>query len=79
MPSPQRKWADYQLLYNIVELVELRRKMLRFARSLPLRSSERNQRRQIAASLRTLFNNKTWLDANTLEGSRLNSPQRRGG
>jgi hypothetical protein len=71
--------ADYKILYNLAELVELRRTMLRFARSLPLRSSERNQRRQIAASLRTLFNDKKWLDANTVEGSRLNSPQRRGG
>ena len=79
MPSLQRKWADYQILYSIVELVELRRTMLRFARSLPLRSAERNQRRQIAASLRTLFNDKKWLDANTVEGSRFNSPQRRGG
>ena len=29
MPSLQRKWADYQILYSIVELVELRRTMLR--------------------------------------------------
>ena len=53
----------------MAELVELRRTMLRFARSLPLRSSDRNQRRQIAASLQTLFNDERWLDANTVEGS----------
>ena len=69
MSSLQRKWADHKTLYTIAELVQPRRTMLRFARSLPLRSSDRNQRRQIAASLRTLFNDKKWLDANTVEGS----------
>ena len=69
MSSLQRKWADHRTLYNMAELVELRRTMLRFARSLPLRSSDRNQRRQIAASLQTLFNDERWLDANTVEGS----------
>jgi hypothetical protein len=43
--------------------------MLRFSRSLPIRSSERNQRRQIAASLRRLFRNKRWLAAHTIEAS----------
>jgi hypothetical protein len=46
------------------ELIELRRQMLRFARSLP-RGPERNNRRQIASSLRSLFRNKVWLDAHT--------------
>jgi hypothetical protein len=44
--------------------------MLRFARSLPIKSSERNERRQIAASLRRLFRNKKWLDDHTVDGSR---------
>jgi hypothetical protein len=61
-------------LAHPLEAIESRRTMLRFAPSLPLRSSERNQWRQIAASLRTLFNDKKWLDANTVEGSRWNSP-----
>jgi hypothetical protein len=67
MPQISRKIASPRL-YAILELVELRRRMLRFARSLP-RGPERNNRRQIAASLRSLFINKTWLDAHTVEGS----------
>jgi hypothetical protein len=50
-------------------LIDLRRKMLRFARLFPP-GPERNERRQIAASLRSLFRNKVWLAANTVEGSR---------
>jgi hypothetical protein len=73
MSSLQRKWIDNKL-YTIAELVELRRTMLRFARSLPVGSSERNQRRQIAASLRRLFNNKQWLEANTARKVRSNAP-----
>jgi hypothetical protein len=46
------------------ELLELRRQMLRFARSFPP-GSERNDRRQIASSLRSLFRNKVWLAAHT--------------
>ena len=50
-------------------LLKLRRQMLRFARATP-RGTERNGRRQVAASLRSLFRNKRWLDAHTVEGSR---------
>jgi hypothetical protein len=46
------------------QFIELRRQMLRYARLLP-RGSERNQRRQIAMSLRGLFKNKAWLAAHT--------------
>ena len=46
--------------YTIANLVEKRRDVLRFARSLPL-GPRRNQLRQTAASLRTLFNNNGWL------------------
>jgi hypothetical protein len=52
-----------------IQPVQLRRQMLLFARSLPRGSPERNGRRQIAASLRSLFRNKRWLDARTVEGS----------
>jgi hypothetical protein len=48
--------------------VELRRQVLRGARAL-LPGPERNQRRQIAASLRSLFRNKAWKNTHTLEGS----------
>jgi hypothetical protein len=54
MPSLQHKLAQENTRYTTSQLVQLRRQMLRFARSLPLRSSERNERRQIASSLRSL-------------------------
>jgi hypothetical protein len=54
-------------LYRLDELKALRREILLYARSFPP-GSERNQHRQIAMSLRRLFKNKKWLDANTLDG-----------
>jgi hypothetical protein len=69
MPSLQLKLAEDHTRYTHSQLVQLRRQMLRFARSLPRESSERIERRQIAASLRSLFRNKAWLDAHTIEGS----------
>jgi hypothetical protein len=68
MPSLQLQMAQDNSSYSISQLVQLRRQMLRFARSLPRGSSERNERRQIAASLRGLFRNKRWLDAHIGEG-----------
>jgi hypothetical protein len=68
MPQTNRKIAS-QRHYTMSELLELRRQMLRFARSLPRGSNERIERRQIAASLRRLFRNKEWLAAHTVEGS----------
>ncbi len=68
MPSSQLKLTEGYTRYSHSQLIQLRRQMLRFARSLP-RGPERNARRQIAASLRTLFRNKAWLDAHTVEGS----------
>jgi hypothetical protein len=68
MPSLQLKLTDHSTRYTIEQLLQLRRQMLRFARSLPP-GPERNDRRQIADSLRRLFKNKTWLDAHTVEGS----------
>jgi hypothetical protein len=53
-------------LYSRSELVEHRRNILRYARSFPP-GPERNQHRQIALSLRTLFRNKVWLEANVLK------------
>jgi hypothetical protein len=58
MPSLQPKLVDDRTRYTHSQVLELRRQMLRYARSLPSGSSERNQRRQIAASLRRLFRNK---------------------
>jgi len=69
MPSLQLKFADDQAQYTRSQLLQLRRQMLRYARSLPRGSPERNERRQIASSLRNLFRKKEWLDAHTVEGS----------
>lgn len=55
---------------SIEEFIQLRREMLRYARTFPP-GAERNQRRQIALSLRGLFKNKAWLDAHTWEGAAL--------
>jgi hypothetical protein len=46
--------------------------MLRYARAFPP-GAERNQRRQIALSLRGLFKNKAWLDTHVVsyDGSAL--------
>jgi hypothetical protein len=49
-------------LYSKAELIELRRNVPLYARSFPP-GLERNQHRQVALSLRRLFNNTTWLDA----------------
>jgi hypothetical protein len=54
-------------LYTKVEVIELRRSVLLYARSLPC-GSDRNQYRQIAQSLHELFKSTKWLDANALEG-----------
>ena len=67
MPQANRN-ASPPRLYTKPELIEMRRQVLRFARSLPP-GPERNNRRQIASSLRSLFRNKSWLDAHTVEGA----------
>jgi len=46
-------------LYSPDELTELRRKMLRYARSIP-QGDERNHHRHVAVSLRGLFRNEEW-------------------
>jgi hypothetical protein len=58
----------HQKRYTVAELIELRRKMLQFARSTPP-GPERNGHRQVAISLRSLIRNKAWLDAHTIEAS----------
>ena len=47
--------------------IEMRRNVLRYARTFPP-GGVRNQHRQIALSLRRLFRNKTWLESHTLDG-----------
>jgi hypothetical protein len=68
MPHANRKPVS-EHRYSNAELLELRRQMLRFSRSVPA-GPERNQHLQIAISLRRLFKNKAWLDVHTVEGSR---------
>jgi hypothetical protein len=59
-------------LYSPDELMELRRNILGYARAFP-RGNERNQHRQLAVSLRTLFGNQKWLRTHTLEGAMLST------
>ena len=54
--------AEYKERYTIDELTYLRCTLLRAARAVPV-GPERNEKRQIASSLRTLFRNEEWLKA----------------
>jgi hypothetical protein len=74
MPSATRQLVEDQPRYTMAQLRELRRTMVRFCRSIPP-GPERNGHRQIALSLRRLFQNKTWLDAHTVEGSQTKQPE----
>ncbi len=67
MPSVQRLPA-FEQRRSIEEFIQLRREMVRYARTFPP-GPERNQRRQTALSLRGLFKNRAWLDAHTWEGA----------
>jgi hypothetical protein len=66
MPSVARTLTVALSLYSLAELVEQRRNILRYARSLPP-GPARNQRRWIALSLGALFKNEKWLRTHTLE------------
>jgi hypothetical protein len=68
MPPKWLTMLGDQTHYTVEQLLELRRQMVRFARSIP-RGPARNERRQIAASLRRLFKNKEWLDAHLVAES----------
>jgi hypothetical protein len=68
MPSLAHALALEHQFYDKTELIEHRRNILRYARSFPP-GPERNQHRQIALSLRTLFRNGAWRDANVLKDS----------
>jgi hypothetical protein len=62
MPSAEA----IQSRYTAEELIELRRNALRYARSFPP-GGERNRHRQVAASLRRLFQSDGWFKAHALE------------
>jgi hypothetical protein len=70
MPSVARTLTVDLPLYSMADLVEQRRNILRYARSLPP-GPARNRRRQVALSLRALFKNEKWLQSHTLEGAGL--------
>jgi hypothetical protein len=54
--------ASYRPRYTIAEFTEIRRNILRYARSIPP-GPDRNQHRQIAVSLRRLSRSAAWRDA----------------
>jgi hypothetical protein len=66
MPSADRV-LELEPLYLMDDLKVLRRDILLYARSYPP-GTERNQHRQIARSLRSLFKDQKWLDAHTIDG-----------
>jgi hypothetical protein len=68
MPSAnQRAKSETDLHRGMAYFIEMRRNVLRYARTFRP-GAERNQHRQIALSLRRLFRNKTWLESHTLDG-----------
>jgi hypothetical protein len=68
MPSANRtQEAETDTRREMAHFIEIRRNVLRFARTFPP-GAARNQHRQIALSLRRLFRNKTWLESHTLDG-----------
>jgi hypothetical protein len=62
---PERQPAEDRPRYTYAELVEMRRQVLRYARSFPA-GAERNQHRQVALSLRWLFKNEKWRDSHII-------------
>ena len=67
MPALDRQLIEDQPRYSFAELVEIRRQLLRYARSIPP-GPDRNEYRQVAVSLRRLFKKREWLDAQNVEG-----------
>jgi hypothetical protein len=68
MPSPNRApKPEADIRRDMVYFIEMRRNVLRYARTFPP-GGKRDQHRQIALSLRRLFRNKTWLESHTLDG-----------
>jgi hypothetical protein len=63
MPQAVQSAPDHRV-YSKAELAKVRRSTLLYARSFPP-GPERNFHRQIASSLRSLFTNEAWLEANT--------------
>ena len=58
--SEIERLPDHHLFHTTDEMNDLRRTVVRFARTFPP-GPERNQHRQIALSLRALFKNPAWI------------------
>jgi hypothetical protein len=68
MASPDRtSEPETDSRREMAYFIEIRRKVLRYARTFRP-GAERDQHRQIALSLRSLFRNKTWLERHALDG-----------
>ena len=68
MPSENRRAKpETDTRREMAHFIEMRRNVLRYARTFPP-GGKRDQHRQIALSLRRLFRNKTWLESHTLDG-----------
>jgi hypothetical protein len=68
MASPDRtSEPETDSRREIAYFIDIRRKVLRYARTFRP-GAERDQHRQIALSLRSLFRNKTWLESHALDG-----------
>jgi hypothetical protein len=66
VPSALRESRADQPRYSIAELVETRRQILRFARSIAP-GPERNQHLEIAVSLGRLLRSKAWRNAHVAD------------
>jgi hypothetical protein len=68
MPSTNRQTVETKR-YTMAELYELRRVIIRHSRSIPP-GPARNEHRQIASSMRSLFKDKAWLAIHTVSHSK---------
>jgi hypothetical protein len=60
------RMAEYRQRYRVGELLYLRRTILVVARAMPI-GAKRNEKRQIASSLRALVRNEEWLAEHTIQ------------
>ena len=60
------RMAEHRQRYRVGELLYLRRTMFVVARAMPI-GAKRNEKRQIASSLRALVRNEEWLAEHTIQ------------
>jgi hypothetical protein len=66
MPSTNRLLVE-ERRYTMVELYELRRVIIKYSRSIPP-GPDRNEHRQVAASMRSLTRDRDWLAIHSVDG-----------